>query len=769
MRKAWADLRVRWWQSGLIALSVAASATLLYVGLAGLFGANAPYERQLARNHGPHAWFYFKDDAAGRDAADRIAGRSEVLESVSRPVAMVSLVSLVTTKAPVQSMQAISPGQPPAMGYSLLEGRDLQQGDRDSLLLAASVARAMHVGVGDTVQVNTEKGARPLTVVGLVADSLSCPFPRCNSQSLYVLPETFDSMELAPDQRSILLGVRLSDPASADVFVSHMRTDGGQAVRDGVSWLFRLDYYQSDRLFSVVPIMLFGIVAVGAAAMILANLIGGAVLGQYREIGVLKALGFSGGQVLLLFVGQTLVLGLVGGVAGIAGGHLLTVRTMAPLARSMGTPDVLHFMPQVATTVLVIVLAVAALFAGLAAWRAVGMRPAAMLADGFAAPRGGQRLPVRVAAALRLPAPALLGIKDAVARPGRSLMTVLSLAVCLIAITLSLGFPKISDQIMSHPEWIGINWDMIVERKAVPPEETVAAVKALPDVRGYYPEIHRKGTVVDQSFDLGIRAVDGDWNDFGFRLLSGRLPRQPGEILIAPAVAERLGLKEGDQIRLQIGDTTLPVTVVGRYQDAMDFGRIALMTYDTFHRFVPGSTPFDYLRVKLKPGADWFAARKQVLEQTGYRPLVYLEEQEVPDFARDALTMMERLAWVMTVIAGVAILGASLLTAKEQMREVGIRKAVGMTPAQVLGAVAVSGAWYGVWATVLALPSATLVLKGLVVAMAKVMGIGQLPLTLSGDGLALAAAVGLSLAVAAVMPAAVWGARLATASVLHAE
>lgn len=770
IQKAWADLRVRYWQSALILLSVGAAATLLYLGLASLLAASSPYETQMARANGAHAWFYLPTDADGRAAAERLAARPEVAGSIQRPTLRAYLAEAEAARVPWLDVIPLPPGRPDQMGYVLLEGRDLQSGDRDGGLVTVSLARYLDLGTGDAMRVQTLDGPRAIRIIGLIADPKTCTFPRCNPQSLYVLEETYLSLAVPPEEQALLLGVWLKDPEAADSFVSRVRAAEAGLLREASNWLLKQDFYRQDRLFNVVPVLLFGIVAVAAVAMILANIIGGAVLGQFREIAVLKSLGFTGGQVLLLYMSQTVVLGLLGGGLGVVGGHLLTVAAMRPLAHSMGTPDVLGFLPAVAGAVLGIVLAVAALFAALAAWRAVLLRPAAMLAEGFAAPQARVPWVVRILAALRLPAPVLLGVKDAVARPARAAMTVISLIVCLVTIILSLNFPAIADEIMANRELIGINWDVIVQPKQLSLAEAEEVVAALPDLEGYYREVYLGGTVVEQEFDLGVRAVDGDYHRFGFRVLEGRLPEQPGEILLAPRAWERLGASLGDELRLQVGGQGLVVTVVGRYQDQINNGRMALMTFATLDRLGPAKEQgLPLLRVKLKPEADWMAAHRALLEGTDYRALVFLEERELPDFARDVVEMTRLLARAMAGIAGLSIMGAALLTAREQMREVGIRKAIGMTPAQVLGSVTAGGAWFGLVAVAVALPGGYLLQRGVTAVMAGVMGLAGMPLALSGGVLLLAGAVGMALAVAAVMPAAVWGARQVTARVLQAE
>jgi hypothetical protein len=75
---------------------------------------------------------------------------------------------------------------------------------------------------------------------------------------------------------------------------------------------------------------------VGAAfvtiLMIVGNTMVMAVRERTREIGVLKTLGFSGGRVLRLVLGETLLLALIGGLPGIAVAALVTLSMRESLA-----------------------------------------------------------------------------------------------------------------------------------------------------------------------------------------------------------------------------------------------------------------------------------------------------------------------------------------------------------------------------------------------------------------------------------------------------
>ena len=87
-----------------------------------------------------------------------------------------------------------------------------------------------------------------------------------------------------------------------------------------------------DRIAQLyVPVLLaFSIFALLAAAFTIANVVGGIVLTSYRDIGVMKAVGFTPAQVTAILIGQILVPVTVGAIAGVIAGAIASQPTSRP-------------------------------------------------------------------------------------------------------------------------------------------------------------------------------------------------------------------------------------------------------------------------------------------------------------------------------------------------------------------------------------------------------------------------------------------------------
>src|SRR5690606_32988513 len=128
----------------------------------------------------------------------------------------------------------------------------------------------------------------------------------------WTLGQTLTTVEPAPGRTETVTGLRLTDPALTDLIVQRaVSTLRGQVQRVTTWREIRAAMELDNRLLGTL-LGLFGVVGLVAAALALANVTGGRVLTQLRDIATLKSLGFTRGQVTRMLLVEHGALGLAG-------------------------------------------------------------------------------------------------------------------------------------------------------------------------------------------------------------------------------------------------------------------------------------------------------------------------------------------------------------------------------------------------------------------------------------------------------------------------
>ena len=201
-------------------------------------------------------------------------------------------------------------------------------------------------------------------------------------------------------------------------------------------------------------------------------------------------------------------------------------------------------------------------------------------------------------------------------------------------------------------------------------------------------------------------------------------------------------------------------------------GLTMLTDWRTLTAADPGLTP-DPLNaqydVGLRPGTDPTAYVHALGPKLGSNYGVSINQN---GGAAIAITLAGTLTLLLSIAAGLGVLNTVVLHTRERVHDLGVFKAVGMTPRQTVAMVLCSVAGTGLLAGVLAVPAGIAVHRYVIPAMAGAAGLG-VPASLQnvyGAGeLAALALAGLVIALVGALLPAGWAAQSRTASALRAE
>ena len=300
-----------------------------------------------------------------------------------------------------------------------------------------------------------------------------------------------------------------------------------------------------------------------------------------------------------------------------------------------------------------------------------------------------------------------------------------------------------------------------------------AAIAALPGTRAYYGSASLDAAVSGMSGPVTVTAFDGDASWGGFTMVGGRWFSGAGEAVVPSTILTATGTKVGDSITVTLRGRPVVVRIVGEVFDTGNDGRRVFADAATVRTAVPGlKSTTEY--VDLKPGADTDAYVTALNAEL--KPLGVGATSAKYANGSDTATVLDSLTALLTVllvcVAGLGVLGGVVLDTHERVHDLGIHKALGMTPRQTVTMVVASVVLPGLAGGALGVPLGLAVHHAVIPAMGRAAGL-RLPdfvVDVYGAGdLVLLGLAGVAVAVLGSLLPAGWAARIRTATALRAE
>ncbi|MFB4310626.1 FtsX-like permease family protein [Actinomadura sp. GTD37] len=491
----------------------------------------------------------------------------------------------------------------------------------------------------------------------------------------------------------------------------------GLPTRDYASYVEVEKSFEEDFNELIPFVAVFGALATAVSVFIVGNVVSGAVVAGFRRIGVLKALGFTPGQVVAVHVGMIAPPALLGCAAGLVAGHLLAGRVAADLAAGFDLPSAggTGLGPDVLAGGCVLALVVLA--ALLPALRA-GRLPAVQAISAGTVSRGGRgRRAQRWLARSRLPVPAGLGLSLPVARPARTALTLAGLCLGVTAVTMGFGLHQTVTKILTADAEartsVDVGVDPHLQGPARLPEQQVSALlRAQPGTAHVMSSMPVPVRVAGLPSGLVAETYGGDYRPFfGDNLVRGRWFAGRGELVVTEAFLRRNDLDVGDALTLQADGSRAAVRIVGSFAHS-DTTRLMLDAAS-----LPGAgdesmpRPFS---VMVTPGTDPAAYARRVNSAASGGLHAEVAESDLGGaVVFTGLSVLFSL--IICTAAGLGVLNSVLLSARERSRDLGVLKAIGMAPRQVVLMMVTSMAALGVIGGALGTPLGVLAHHGVVV------------------------------------------------------
>ena len=681
LRWARADLRARRGQALITIAVVAGVVAALFLATMLLQGAVNPWQQLFARTRGADVLVYFTNGTNTTELRSMPG-----IKAVAPPYQAASAtLEQGAVKSPVE-LQAMTPALPAMSAPFVVAGSWLRSAAPDGVVLEASFAQAVHAGVGARIVVDGIDGTTvPMTVIGIADTAEQGFYPQWTPGLIWVQHKLLTRVEPSASETQMVVGLQLYDNsavATGQVVQTIWNLYNGSSENSAVERYSTWQQVQSsmasnDRLLGLL-LALFGIIALVAAPCAIANVTAGRVLVQRQDIAMLKALGFTPGQVVRMLLAEQTLLGALGAGLGLVAARIMTspefVRppdgTPVSLAALSGAWIALIGVGTVLTVAIATVIP---------AWWAGRTSP--VVAVQPSPPRGHLSLIARLGLLVHLPAALVLGARDSLTRRLSAALTVFGLAIPMVMIAIALTCWSTIDGFTSDPGKIGLAAAVTVSQGGLDNKQLTALISQDHQVLASYPGAEFDTLLPGDNGTFIARAMGSSGRPYPFQVAQGRMFHAANEAVAGQGFLDLMHIKVGAWISPTIDGVPVILHIVGRTiepdnnGDVLDFGLDALNE--------AGSAPPQLLNyLVLKPGVSAAAARARLLVQSHDQVDVQVVANPV-----GGLRVMKVVIAVSVII--LAVIGlANLLTAtvvgmRDHRHEVGVLAAIGLTPRQV--------------------------------------------------------------------------------------
>lgn len=564
-------------------------------------------------------------------------------------------------------------------------------------------------GIGGMVYFEINERARTLEVNGVVRNPFEWPLPFGQNAAFYVTPDIFQ--KIAGFRGADNLRITLTDYSEDNFHVVADRIND-KLKKIGVSVGFSEPFHPEEHYLQemidgvgmVLSVMAVG--SLGLSTMLVINTINALIAQQIPQIGIMKAVGALRRQIAGLYLSAILfhaILSLVIAVPlGAYGGNAMA-QWMLQLLNVPVTP--FEILPNVLMLQILVGLLIPLLAGLYPVMRGVAIPTAQAISQtGLGRGEYGRRLIDRLLAGVRgLPRMAALSLRNTFRRPGRVVLTLLTLivsgAIFMMVFSTQYSFEQTIDKIFA-----GFGYEVQISFSQYQRiDEVIPLIESRPNVANAEMWTFRTAETrvpgasgPGSEYEVFVRGVPSESPMFNPELTAGRMldPADNQAILLNQKLAGKMGVEVGDEIIIDlpdVGDTTW--TVVGLVFDLNGRDQnTAFANIDVFNRALHnvGNSAVAMVQATEQSLAvqksietdlrEFFDAKGMEV----YYSAVASEDRAQASAQFGVLTQILMIMTVlMAVVGSMGLSGTLSINVIERRREIGVMRAVGASSRDV--------------------------------------------------------------------------------------
>jgi len=667
-----------------VVLATASAGTLVR-----LIGASS---RLMSQAEAPHL-AQLHAGAYDQQQVDRwAAGRPEVAHHQSQLLLGIDGASLFFDGAPqttnIQQNSLVVPNRERDLLLDL-DNRPITEVAPGTIVLPVIYEVEAGLSAGDSVTITAADGfAKEFTIASFARDSIMNPAVT-SSKRLAVASSDLNEVRAHTGEIEHLVEFWVHDPETqiGPLGKAYQDSDMPKAGQMVDAATFRMFTMIGDGMVAAVVILVSALLLVVGLLCLRFSFLTAAEQ-DYREIGVLKAIGVAPRGVKRIYLTKYALLAAIASVLGLFGGWALTPLLTRNITRYMGSvPSIWNWIVPLLAAVSV--FAVLVLFVRLLLHRFNSISPVTALSAGAT---GKQSKAVRLRLhRSRMPVHVRLGIMDVIGRWPTYVLLFFVFAVS----TFIMIVPISSAATANAPDFINymgtgtvdLRVDLRYVDDASPAQfsRTVEQLGADPDAATIAPMVTTRNDTVDSDGNaVSLYVENGDHTRLPVTYADGRAPTEASEIALSLLALNQAGRQVGDTLPVEVGGESRDLTIVGSYQDITNGGKTAKSMLPT-----DGNDVMWYMvGVELAPGVAATEKAQEYTERFAPAKVADIEQWRVQTLGPIA----EQITVTAVVSAVVAVALAMLMTAlftrmlvARDAGQIAIQRAVGAGDAGLRG------------------------------------------------------------------------------------
>ena len=568
--------------------------------------------------------------------------------------------------------------------------RDVEKG---SLYATKVFTKDLDISAGDYVEFTLGETTLRLRYAGRLKGAL---FGNDSTSSPYILLDSEDYECFKSDEAAGMMPISYT----------YVHTTDTDKVEDLVKGVENVNVFGRDEnkkiylydMFAAYIMLTISILLMITAFVVLRFTIGFTISEEFREIGVMKAVGIGNGSIRSLYIIKYLALSLLGAAVGFICSIPLTAAMMKTVSENMvlGSENG----PAMGLLSVAAVVVIILLFCYGCTHSVKKLSPIDAVRNGETGERFKKKSGLRLGRS-KLPATGFLSVNDVLSAPKRFGIITVIFTLCLLLITLMSNFAQTlsSDKLLwlfEVPDCQAhiLDTEMLTEMMSgqrtytdiIDENNRMLADNGIPGKCSM--TVMKNGETVhgDKKVKINYSAIKGA-DDFQIRIDEGSAPQKNDEIAMTISAMNHLNAQIGDRVTADMGGKKYDFIITGRYSAFASDSAFLYRDFD-FGEAAPTGSVGVQIRFDGDPDKDTVNGYiEKIKEATGSKK-VYSSADFVKTMTEvsDTLTTIKRLMMIITVIVTVmiVILMERSFISREKS-EIALMKAVGISNGTVIG------------------------------------------------------------------------------------